>query len=253
MKVSEREWRSGTYVGTKLVYTEVEPELLQFTHRIRVLPAPHFYTKGVWFELYKRYEPGEHKSWPDGGYHVRDVNGAGYYYDLDQVIVHPSLIEQAKKRIKWGKKKDKELNKSNHNHNPKLSNDNERVKTGTGKRGRPSLTPEEKLIRDESKAQRLSKSGGKRGRPPKDPNAPKSIPANPRPNDSTVIKGKRGRPKLSEADLAKRELDKAIKTEKSGGKRGRPSDPDKKREREKMLAYRLAINPEKKRGRPKMR
>ena len=84
----------------------------------------------------------------------------------------------------------------------------------TGKRGRPSLSTSEKMVRENLKEQATIRSGGKRGRPkstePKVVSTPK------------ISSGKRGRPALSAEAIRLKAVDKAATTKRSGGKRGRP-------------------------------
>ena len=82
MKLIDKPWRYGTYAA----YDDIEPEFIPTTKGVRVLPAPFFYDKKLYFELKTVFAPGEHKSFPNGGYEVVDVSGGVRSYDLDQVI-----------------------------------------------------------------------------------------------------------------------------------------------------------------------
>ena len=206
MKVIEKDWKYGKY----LVYDEVEEVFIPTEKGVRVLPAPFFYDKKLYFELKAVYAPGEKKTFPNGGYEVVDVSGGIRSYDLDQVIIHPAVLKHKKMLDKMARKAEKQQRKRERNAN-KIARE---VKVKTGKRGRPALNPAEKALRDQAKAESNVRSGGKRGRP-----------ANP--NRVVVIKPastgrRRGRPALSAEAKAAREAAKVAQTKRSGGKRGRP-------------------------------
>ena len=74
MKILEKDFVvGGAKCGTTLHYDEVENEL-QVTPETpvmtRVLPSQFFYEKRLFFYLIKRYEPGEKKTFPKGGFEV---------------------------------------------------------------------------------------------------------------------------------------------------------------------------------------
>jgi hypothetical protein len=205
MKVIEKDWKYGKY----LAYDEVEEIFVPTEKGIRVLPAPFFYDKKLYFELWKRYEPGEKRTFPNGGYEVVDVSGGIRSYELDQVIIHPAVLQHKKMLDKMARRAEKQAKKKERTLK-KLTKEN---RPSTGRRGRPALNPAEKALRDTAKAESKVRSGGKRGRP-----------ANP--NKIVVVKpqgtGRRGRPALSAEAKAAREATKAAQTKRSGGKRGRP-------------------------------
>ena len=157
MKVVEKPWKYGTY----LAYEDVEPELAEVKFGDRVLPAPFFYEKKLFFWLIKRYEPGEKETFPNGGYEVRDEAMAIRSYDLDQVILHPAIIKHKKTLDKMVRRAEKEQRKRER----KRDKVQKVVSATGGRRGRPALDPEEKARRAESKKESAVKSGGKRGRP----------------------------------------------------------------------------------------
>ena len=206
MKVIEKPWQYGTY----LAYEEVEPEFEAKEHGVRVLPAPFFYEKKLYFTLKARYAPGDKPTFPNGGFEVIGENGHVRSYDLDQVIIHPDILKQqkmlAKMRVrveKAQKKRERELKQQEKANNPKR-----------GRRGRPPLSAEAKALKEQLQEQMGIRSGGKRGRPKStEPKAPKP----PR-----VVGGKRGRPALSEEEKREREAAKALVRMRSGGRRGRP-------------------------------
>jgi hypothetical protein len=205
MKVIEKDWKYGKY----LAYDEVEEIFVPTEKGIRVLPAPFFYDKKLYFELWKRYEPGEKRTFPKGGYEVVDVSGGIRSYELDQVIIHPAVLQHKKMLDKMARRAEKQAKKKERTLK-KLTKEN---RPSTGRRGRPALDPAEKALRDTAKAESKVRSGGKRGRP-----------ANP--NKVVAVKpqgtGRRGRPALSAEAKAAREAIKAAQTKRSGGKRGRP-------------------------------
>jgi len=214
MKLLEKDFIvGGGRCGTTLHYDEVEPEL-QVTPETpkltRVLPSPFFYEKRLFFYLIKRYEPGEKRTFPQGGYEVRDEGGALRSYNLDQVIIHPAVIKHKKTLEKMAHKAEKEARKRDR----KIKKVERKVSTGTGRRGRPALDPVLKAARAAEQAARAQKSGGKRGRP-------KSMNTVPKP-PKVSTGGRRGRPALSpEAHAAKVAAQTATRA-RSGGKRGRP-------------------------------
>jgi hypothetical protein len=199
---------SGVQLGVFQAYTDIEPELIATEKRTRVLPAPFFYEKRLFFYLINRYEPGQNKFFPNGGFEVRDESGGLRCYDLDQVIIHPAVIKHKKTLDKMhrtaekiAKQKDRDAKR---NAKPKP--------TTTGKRGRPALDPALKAARDAEKMAKSERSGGKRGRP--------------KSNNTPIVKastgGKRGRPKVSDDVIARRVAAKAATRVRTGGKRGRP-------------------------------
>ena len=199
---------SGVQLGVFQAYTDIEPELIATEKRTRVLPAPFFYEKRLFFYLINRYEPGQNKFFPNGGFEVRDESGGLRCYDLDQVIIHPAVIRHKKTLDKMhrtaekiAKQKERDAKR---NAKPKPIT--------TGKRGRPALDPALKAARDAEKIAKSERSGGKRGRP--------------KSNNTPIVKastgGKRGRPKVSDDVIARRVAAKAATRVRTGGKRGRP-------------------------------
>ena len=210
----------GQKMGEYLAYADVEPELIANEPGIRVLPAQFFYEKGLYFTLSKRYEPGENKFFPKGGFVVRSEYGQARNYDLDQVIIHPAVIKHQKtldkmlrRAEKEGKKRERAMKKAEKARKPKY-----------GKRGRPALSDEEKARRESEKLARKTRSGGKRGRPASD--IPKVV------KEKKPSTGKRGRPSLSAEELLKKQADKAAVKARSGGKRGRPASTNPKPKKE---------------------
>lgn len=207
MKIIEKDFFIGeAQLGATKHYVDVDPLLLPTLRGERVLPAPFFNDQRLKFTLIKRYEVGERKSFPRGGYEVRDENGGSVRsYELDQLIIHPSAT-----KIKVFLEGD-------------VPEETEKTPTttttqtiGSGKRGRPALSPEDKAARAAA-AEAKPKGTGKRGRPKA---SEAQIAARVKPEGP--MGGKRGRRPLSPEELVKREQLKAAKALKSGGKRGRP-------------------------------
>ena len=198
-------------MGFYQAYTDIEPEFIATEPRTRVLPAPYFYEKRLFLWLVKRWEPGENKFFPNGGYEVRDESGGLRSYDLDQIIIHPSVLQHTKtldkmkrRAEKIGKKRDKTLKKIEQQNNP--------VKTG--KRGRPAMDPAVKAARDTAKTEATQRSGGRKGRPPS--NNPKTI------VNKIKTNTKRGRPALSAEVISQRTAAREAVRARTGGVRGRP-------------------------------
>jgi hypothetical protein len=205
---------SGNQLGVFQAYIDIEPELTvtpDTPKMSRVLPAPFFYEKRLFFYLVNRIEPGGKHGFPNGGFEVRDEGGALRSYDLDQVIIHPYVIKHQKTLDKMMRRAEKEQKKRERQR--KKLNKPDKPSNGSGKRGRPALDPAVKAARDAEKVDRGVRSGGKRGRPASGvvkPQTPK------------VTSGKRGRPSLTPEAITQRASVKAATRARSGGKRGRP-------------------------------
>jgi hypothetical protein len=202
----------GSQLGVFQAYIDVEPEFVATEPGIRVLPAPFFYEKRLFFHLKKRYEAGEHKSFPGGGFEVRGEGGETRCFELDQVIIHPAVLKHKKTLEKMRVRAEKAVAKRGRKSNsgtPKVKNE-----PGTGRRGRPALSAEEKAIRLASQVVKTAASGGRRGRP-------KSTHIKPETTAKTTS-NKRGRPSLTPTEIARKEADRATITARSKGLRGRP-------------------------------
>lgn len=204
-------------------YADVEEQYTAFSKGIRVLPAKYWCEKSVYFTFVSIVQPGVLKHLPTGGINVRNASGGQFAFELDQVIIHPSVINTRSKRAKIEAKAHKNALK---------------IAKG-GKRGRPALAPEVKAQRDAIKAAKPVGTG-KRGRP-------KGVTNSGTAKVYVPTGGKRGRPALSSEAKASK-----VKTlvPGSSGKRGRPANPGKAEERARIAAERLAANPTKRRGRP---
>ena len=213
MKVIEKDFIvGGTKLGTYLSYTDIEPELMVMKSGDRVLPAPFFYEKNLWFHLIRQWAPGENKLFPNGGFEVRDGGGGVRNYDTDQVILHPHVIKHKKTLDKMLRRAEKA--QASRERALKRGKKPPKEKVEGGRRGRPALDPAVKAARDAAKAERSTRSGGKRGRPASD--KPKVLSAAP------TTTGKRGRPSLTREVIAQRASQKAATRVRTGGKRGRP-------------------------------
>jgi len=208
MKVIEKQWRYGTY----LAYDETEEIFVPTVKGVRVLPAPFFYDKKLYFELWKRYEPGEKATFPNGGYEVVDMVGGIRSFDLDQVIIHPAVLKHKKMLDKMARRAEKEQKRRDRKIK-QIGKENRENKPKHGKRGRPALDPAVKVHRDQLKGEAQVRSGGKRGRP-------RSL--KPKVVSAVSAGGKRGRPSLTPEARAKKASARAAVQKRSGGKRGRP-------------------------------
>ena len=128
-------------------FTDVEEKFLNFKPSCRVLPARYYEEYQLNFILKKRYEPGENKSFPKGGFEVIGPDGGIYNFYLDEVVVHPFTLGMSRYFSRA------------------LNVNQEKVTTGPkGKRGRPKKDPSELKVQ-----QAYVPTGGKRGRKPLDP------------------------------------------------------------------------------------
>jgi hypothetical protein len=211
MKVIEKDFVvGGAKLGTYLAYQDLEPELATPQPRERVLPAPFFYEKRLYFYLVKRHEPGT-RFYPNGGYEVRDESGGIRNYDLDQVCLHPAIIKHKKTLDKMMRRAEKA--QAQRDRALKRGSKPPKVKVEGARRGRPAIDPAVKAAREAEKVLRAQRSGGRRGRP-----------ASGEPKTPTVktTSGKRGRPALSIAQVAAKTATRAATRARSGGRRGRP-------------------------------
>ncbi len=212
MQLAERDFIVGGHkIGTIPFYTNIDPILEAHKPGTRVLPAAFFYERGGHFELIKRHEPGEYNLMPEGGFEVSADGGSRRYYDLNQVIVHPSVAKhrQALDLMERKEERDEKARVRSIERGEKVK----AARVEGARRGRPAMDPAVKAQLEADKAQRASKSGGKRGRPK---------------STSTALKtpktpgGKRGRKPLDPSIREARAREAVVRTAKSGGKRGRP-------------------------------
>lgn len=212
------------YIDEVKVYSDVESEFLNFTPKCRVLPAPFYDEPTLEFELLRRYDPGENKYFPNGGFEIYGPGNERRSFDLDQVVLHPFSLG----KFNYFKKGD----------NLEIKNKVTDPNKPKGKKGRPRKLDENgnPIIIDRT----YKPTGGQRGRKPKlDENGNRIVSI----KKEYVPSGRgRGRKPLSPEERAKRELEtqqKIIERQKliiSGvitGGRGRPSTltPEQKEER----------------------
>jgi hypothetical protein len=213
MKVKENDFLvGGAKLGTYLSYTDVEPELMMMKPGDRVLPAPFFYEKNLWFHLIRQWAPGENKLFPNGGFEVRDGGGGVRNYDADQVCLHPAIIKHKKTLDKMLRRAEKA--QAQRERALKRGKKPPKEKVEGARRGRPALDPAVKAARDVDKIARSVRSGGKRGRP--------ASTSTPKPPKVLSTGGRRGRPALTPEAIAQRVSTRAATRARSGGKRGRP-------------------------------
>ena len=173
MKIIEKPLSERNNWLNRKAFTDVAPEFEPKIKGIRVLPVHYVDAPNVFFELRNRWEPGQHKLFPDGGFEIVDVNGGVHNLFLDQLIIHPQSLGMRNLNFKetdevkpvkikaptGGKRGRKPLDPE-----VKALRLAEAEKRKGGKRGRRPLDPEVKAQREAIKA---SKKGGKRGRPSK--------------------------------------------------------------------------------------
>ena len=213
MKVKENDFLvGGAKLGTYLSYTDVEPELMVMKPGDRVLPAPFFYEKNLWFHLIRQWAPGENKLFPNGGFEVRDGGGGVRNYDADQVCLHPAIIKHKKTLDKMLRRAEKA--QAQRERALKRGKKPPKEKVEGARRGRPALDPAVKAARDADKIARSVRSGGKRGRP--------ASTSTSKPPKVLSTGGRRGRPALTPEAIAQRVSTRAATRARSGGKRGRP-------------------------------
>ena len=208
MKIIDKDFVVGGHkIGVHQAYADIDPAFVPVDPGVRVLPAA-FFSQRSFFTLKKRWLPGENKYFPAGGYEVRGEGGETRSYDMDAVILYPET--KAQKRVIDAMTPADE----NAPTRGRKAGEPKEVKITSGKRGRPSLSPEDKAAKDEAAAAKSLTSNGRRGRPARV--------GGPKPAKAPSGAG-RGRPKMTEAAIALKSADKALRVSRSGGKRGRPS------------------------------
>jgi len=208
MKIIDKDFVVGGHkIGVHQAYADIDPAFVPMDPGVRVLPAAFFTTRSF-FTLKKRWLPGENKYFPAGGYEVRGEGGETRSYDLDAVILYPETKSQKRVIDAMAPADENAPTRGRKAGEPK------EIKITSGKRGRPSLSPEDKAAKDEAAATKALTSNGRRGRPARV--------GGPKPAKAPSGAG-RGRPKMTEAAIALKSADKALRTSRSGGKRGRPS------------------------------
>jgi hypothetical protein len=199
----------GHKLSEYATYSDINPDFLPTEKGIRVIPAPFFGEKSMYFTLLSIHAPGD-KAFPHGGYSLREQNSGGCYsYELDQVIRYPQTPAEYKIIKSMSEGTDDDTNTRGR----KPSSEVKEPKTPGGRRGRPAMDPEKKATLLAARAVRAQSSNGLRGRP--------SNP-NPQPKQAYIpTGGSRGRKPLSPEERLKRQEVREYKP--TGGKRGRPS------------------------------
>ena len=172
----------GEQYGDIAYYDDVEPELIAHNKQQCVIPAKFFYEKRLQFFVRNRFEPGENKHFPDGGFEVYGPDGGVYNYNLDEIILHPVVIKHTKtiRKMDEGTQLSDEIKAERA---LKYKNKDEKTLRSGGRKGRPKLSDEERELRESKK--KISSGCGK-GRP-------KLL--NPKPV-KVATGGKRGRPAM---------------------------------------------------------
>jgi hypothetical protein len=180
-------------------FVDIEEKFTKYIIGGRALPASYYEDPSVHFTLKAVYQPGDKKTFPNGGFELYGPEGGIFNYELDQVIMHPyhfrmmNYFSKLKTHVK------------------------EKVSTGVkGKRGRPRKDPSELKVQEA-----YVPTGGKRGRKPMDP-ALKALKEAEKAERAARSTGKRGRPALDPEIKAAREAARLEKNKPTGGKRGRP-------------------------------
>jgi hypothetical protein len=146
------------------------------------------------------YQPGDKKTFPNGGFEVYGPEGSVFNYELDQLVMHPfhyrmmSYFSKAQNVIKEKVDTGEKGRRGRPRKDPsELKTQAVYVPTG-GKRGRKPMSAELKAIKDAEKAERAARSTGKRGRPALDPEIRAAREAE-RLEKNKPTGGKRGRPR----------------------------------------------------------
>lgn len=153
-------------------FVDVDSKFTHFTPRVRVLPANYFEEPNTFFTLKARYEPGENKFFPNGGFEVVHSEGGTYNYYLDEVIVHPFELGMRKFFTKSENVVKEKISTGVPGKRGRPKKEGELkakavyVPTG-GSRGRKPMDPALKAAKEAEKAERAKNSNGKRGRPKK--------------------------------------------------------------------------------------
>ena len=153
-------------------FVDIDLKFTKFAPKCRVLPANYFEEPNTYFTLKARYELGENKHFPNGGFEVVHSEGGTYNYYLDEVIVHPFELGMRKFFTKSENVVKEKISTGTPGKRGRPKKDGELkvkavyVPTG-GKRGRRPMDPTLKAAKEAEKAERSKNSNGKRGRPKK--------------------------------------------------------------------------------------
>lgn len=153
-------------------FVDVDDKFTKFTPKCRVIPANYFHEPNTVFFLKARYEPGENKYFPNGGFEIKHIEGGTYNYYLDEVIVHPFELGMRKffTKVEGAVKEKVTTGTPGKRGRPRKEGalKEKVVYVPTGKpRGRKALDPAIKAARALEAAEKAKRSGGRRGRPAK--------------------------------------------------------------------------------------
>ena len=198
----------GFECGSYEAYADIPQDFIPTEKGERVVPAPFFHDRGIQFALAEVHTPGS-PFFPNGGFTLREQTSGGVYsYDLDQVIKWPETAQA--KRVTRAMVEGVEDEQSKRGRKASLIPKKEKVPGA--RRGRPAMDPELKAAKEAEKLERVKTSSGRRGRP-KNPNTiPKQA--------YVPTGGTRGRKPLSPEVKAARAA--ALEIKPKGVFRGRP-------------------------------
>jgi hypothetical protein len=154
-------------------FVEVEEKFTKYIIGGRVLPVTYFEDPSIHFTLKAVYQPGDKRTFPNGGFEAYGPEGSIYNYELDQLVMHPfhyrmmNYFSKAQNVVKEKVDTGEKGRRGRPRKDPsELKTQLAYVPTG-GTRGRKAMSAELKAIKDAEKAERALLSGGKRGRPKK--------------------------------------------------------------------------------------
>jgi hypothetical protein len=154
-------------------FVDVEEKFTKYIIGGRVLPVTHFEDPSIHFTLKAVYQPGDKKTFPNGGFEVYGPEGSVFNYELDQLVMHPfhyrmmSYFSKAQNAVKEKITTGEKGKRGRPRKDPsELKAQSVYVSTG-GKRGRKPMDPVLKALKEAEKAERTKLSNGKRGRPKK--------------------------------------------------------------------------------------
>ena len=154
-------------------FVDVEEKFTKYIIGGRVLPVTYFEDPSIHFTLKAVYQPGDKKTFPNGGFEVYGPEGSVFNYELDQLVMHPfhyrmmNYFSKAQNVVKEKVDTGIKGKRGRPAMDPELKKVKLEYKPTGGKRGRPAMDPELKAIKDAEKVERAARSTGKRGRPKK--------------------------------------------------------------------------------------
>ena len=154
-------------------FVNIDEKFTNFIVGCRVLPAAYFNDPNVHFTLRAKHNPGEKKSFPNGGFEVYGPEGNTFNYELDQLIVHPfhfgmmkyfsKAQDTVKEKVTTGEKGQRGRPRKDPS---ELKTQAVYIPTG-GTRGRKPMDPELKALKEAALAEKRKNSSGHKGRPKK--------------------------------------------------------------------------------------